>query len=112
MNTYKKGQAYHISARTETGFLDAFYEKLASDHQLSNPIGIELPEGVSLQSRTDGETTYLFLMNFTEETQVVNIPETYELKEIVGEGPISNEVILSTYDVRTLKLVKGSVEVI
>ncbi|MBM0066286.1 beta-galactosidase [Bacillus gibsonii] len=112
VNTYKKGQAYHISARTETGFLDTFYEKLANDHQLSNPIGIELPEGVSLQSRTDGETTYLFLMNFTEETQVVNIPETYELNEIVGEGTISNEVTLSTYDVHTLKLIKGSVEVI
>lgn len=66
---------------------------------------------MSLQSRTDGETSYLFIMNFTEETQIVTIPESFELLEIEGNGTVSNELTLPSYDVRTLKLVKGSVEV-
>ena len=79
LNHYKEGKAYYMTARMETKCLDTFYFKLAKEHSLSNLLGAELPEGVSLQTRTDGESSYVFLMNFTETTQTVHLSDSSEV---------------------------------
>ena len=112
LNHYKQGKAYYMSTRLETAFLDLFYQEIAAEHDLHNPLGMSLPEGVSLHTRTDGDTHYLFLMNFTEETQTVTVPDSYEISEISDEELVANQLTLSKYDVRTLKLVKDKIQTV
>lgn len=71
-NHFKKGKAYYIAARTGSDFLRDFYGKLMEEKNLIPPLGNNLPDGVSLQIRTDGERDYCFLMNFTNETKTVD----------------------------------------
>ena len=73
VNNFGDGQAYYIAARTGTDFLDTFYAGLSKTLTLKRTISAQLPEGVSAQIRTDGETDYLFLMNFTEQPQTVEL---------------------------------------
>lgn len=112
LNHYKHGKAYYMSTRLETAFLDLFYQEIAAEHDLHNPLGMSLPEGVSLHTRTDGDTHYLFLMNFTEETQTVTVPGSYEISEISDDELVANQLTLSKYDVRTLKLVKDKIQTV
>jgi beta-galactosidase len=65
-----KGRAYFIAARTGGDFLDDFYRRLTTEAGI-RPRFEELPEGVSVQVRGDGEEDAVFLMNFTNEKKQV-----------------------------------------
>lgn len=71
-NTYGRGDAYYIAARTGKDFLDDFYGKLCQKLDLTATLDTKIPMGVSVQSRTDGEFDYIFLLNFTECYQEIN----------------------------------------
>lgn len=64
-NGFGTGKAYYIAARTGLDFLRDFYGKLVCELKLAPAFFGQLPEGVSLQMRTDEEKEYCFLMNFT-----------------------------------------------
>ena len=73
VNDFGKGHAYYIAARTGADFLDAFYGKLADSLSLKKTVCAQLPEGVSAEARTDGESDFVFLMNFSEDEKSVDI---------------------------------------
>jgi beta-galactosidase len=68
VNSYGKGKAYFIGARTTGEFLHDFYCGLAEEKNIRRALDAELPEGLSAQVRTDGKTDYTFVMNFTSKT--------------------------------------------
>jgi beta-galactosidase len=61
-----KGCAWHIAARTGNDFLDDFHAMLAKELRLDSALGTGLPppEGLSVRSRSNGQSTFLFLLNF------------------------------------------------
>jgi beta-galactosidase len=65
VNSYGKGKAYFIAARTYTDFLDDFYRDLVDRCGVRRVIESPLPLGVTAQVRSDGKTDYVFLMNFS-----------------------------------------------
>jgi beta-galactosidase len=65
VNSFGKGKAYFIAARTGADFLDVFYRKLTDESGIKRALTSELPKGVTAQIRSDGATDYIFLMNFT-----------------------------------------------
>jgi beta-galactosidase len=68
VNSYGKGKAYFIAARTTTEFLRDFYTALAEEKGVRRALEAELPEGVTAQVRSDGKTDYTFVMNFSPRT--------------------------------------------
>jgi beta-galactosidase len=70
-NSFGKGKAYFIAARTGEDFLDAFYGKIAADAGLKTT-GL-LPHGVSVSTRTNGKDTFTFLLNFTNESKALTL---------------------------------------
>ena len=71
VNKTGNGRAYFIAARTDEVFLKDFYHKLIAEAGIKHSLKAELPKGVTAQIRSDGETDYIFIMNFTPlETQV------------------------------------------
>ena len=73
VNDFGAGKAYYIASRNEDRFLDDFYRQLIT--QLAIPVALpsEPPRGVSAQVRTDGEKDFVFLLNFTRESQKVEL---------------------------------------
>lgn len=59
-----KGQAYYIAARLDDDFQSDFFTWLTDRLQLRQPLTRPLPQGCSVQTRTDGQNDYLFIMNF------------------------------------------------
>lgn len=62
-NAAGKGTAYYIAARTDSLFLDALYGGLMDTLSIQAALPAPLPEGVTAQMRTDGESTFVFLLN-------------------------------------------------
>lgn len=101
VNDYGGGKAWHIAARTEPAFLHEFYAKLSDKLDLLRSLGSDLPEGVSAQLRTDGENEFVFLMNFSEEEQTVNLRSSgYDM---LDEKEVSGAIPLNVYEVKVLK---------
>jgi len=71
VNSYGKGKAYHIAARTGREFLLDYYKDLAEKLGLKKAVE-KLPLGVTAQVRTDGTIDYVFVMNFTPKKQIVD----------------------------------------
>jgi beta-galactosidase len=72
VNRIGKGKAYFIAARTGEDFLNDFYRKLIGETGIKRPLGTDLPNGVNAQIRSDGETDYIFAMNFTPSETKLN----------------------------------------
>ncbi len=76
VNNYGKGKAYYIGARIDRDALYELYSRITSDCGVAQLLE-DIPNGVSVKSRTDGENEYLFIMNFTDEKQKVNLGGNY-----------------------------------
>lgn len=102
-NHYGQGNAYYIGFRSELDFLNDFYQSLVGQLGLRNPLETEIPEGVSVQARTDGENEYIFVMNFSKDDRVIGLKGPL-LKDLMTDQIITeNELILKGFGVKILK---------
>ncbi len=101
VNEYGKGKAYYQAFRDTGEFKDKAIENILKVLGIKGCIEGELPDGVSAHTRTDGETTYLFVENYTQD-EIDNIPlgDTYE-NMLTGEKTCC--VHLKAYDICVLK---------
>lgn len=70
-NDYGKGTAVYQAFRDTGDFSDAVLAELCRECGISQVIPTDyapLPRGMSAHSRTDGENTYIFVENYSEET--------------------------------------------
>jgi len=93
---YKKGKAYYIGARLNEEFHEDFYDRLINDLYL-NDLSIESPKEVSVQIRRDSENDYIFIMNFSERLQTVNLKQ--EIRDMITGELLEGEIQLEKYGV-------------
>jgi len=74
VNRFGAGKAYYIAARTKEPFLSAFYSGLAAELGIEAVLPEQGNEGISAALRSDGETDWLFVYNYTGENRNVNLP--------------------------------------
>lgn len=91
-NVYGKGEAYYMAAWNEQAFYDAFYQQLCQKLSLKTP-AVVIPEGVSVQTRSNGEQAYTFVMNFNEKQEHVQFNE----EKVTLEGKKVHQAILEPY---------------
>lgn len=75
VNRYGAGKAFYLAARTGEDFLSAFYGGLAAELGIKTVLPEQGNEGISAARRSDGETDWLFVYNYTAETRKANLPE-------------------------------------
>lgn len=76
--SYGQGHAYYICADMEPAFYNEFYETVIEEAKIEKPLS-EIPENVSVTTRENDKTRYLFLQNFGKNTVNITVPEKYEL---------------------------------
>lgn len=102
VNSYGKGKAYYIASRNEQSFQRDLLTALASELSLKRVISQELPEGVTAQMRTAGKHEYVFLMNFNDESKMVDVgPQT--CTDLITETHLSGAVSIGAYGSMVLK---------
>ena len=106
VNTYGKGKAYYVAFRDTGAFTDQLTEELLAECAITSDFDGTLPKGVTTHSRTDGDTLYVFLQNFSMEEQTVMTK--YEWTLVDESRCISGEVLLKPYE--TLIMSKKIIE--
>lgn len=74
VNRHGKGQVIHVAARMESKFNDDLIGALVKSTKVVRALDTDLPLGVSAQFRTDGKRKFVFILNFTDQPQQVNLP--------------------------------------
>ncbi|MBQ8088535.1 MAG: beta-galactosidase [Clostridia bacterium] len=99
-NRLGAGSAYYIASRPEQRFLNAFYARLTDEAGVPRLIHT-LPEGVQVASRTNGDTTTLFVMNFGNAPAVVTLPAGRDL--LAKQDTVGGECELAPVSIRVIQ---------
>jgi beta-galactosidase len=99
VNSYGKGRAYYLAARTEDPFNRDLIAALAKQAGVQKSLDTCLPDGVTA-SRRSGKHDYIFVENFNSVPVKVQLPGTFRDAES-GES-LSAELTLEGYGVRIL----------
>ncbi|NOU69837.1 family 14 glycosylhydrolase [Paenibacillus sp. LMG 31461] len=92
VNRFGEGKAYHMATRLKADFLQAFYTKLIDQTGVARAMNTNLPQGVTVQVRTDTSTEYVFIMNFSGQSERISLDDReYTLLE-------SNETVKGVID--------------
>jgi len=105
VNTFGKGKAYYVATRMGDDFYRAFYEAVAGALKLGPVLDCPLPTGVTAQVRNDGETDYIFVMNFNDHEETVKLGTTYP--DLLSGDAVGPDLLLERYGVRVLKCSRG-----
>jgi len=105
VNAFGNGQAYYIAARTEDRFLEDFYGRIIAQRSLQRPLNAPLPEGVSVQVRSNETHHYLFFMNFTTTEQILPLGKARLTDMETGE-PLTDVLRLPPYAIKIGKQAK------
>ena len=102
MNSRGKGRAYYLAARvTDEAFYAGFYAALVKEAGVLRAVDSELPEGVTAQLRSDGETDYVFLLNFSGREETVDL-DGKSYTDLEQGGAVGQKIELPQYGVRIL----------
>ena len=101
VNTLEQGEAFYLAARSDAAFLSDFYRTLAARLRLRPALPTVLPTGVTAQRRSDGQSDFIFVMNFTSEEQAVDLGETCYTDQFSREA-VSGVMTLPGYGVRVI----------
>jgi beta-galactosidase len=101
-NKFGEGHAYYIAARMEDGFLMDFYRSVSGLTGLRKALPTDPPEGVSAKLRSDGVSDFLFLINFTPESEFVRTGPN-QWTDVLNGGAAADPVGLPPYGVAVLK---------
>ena len=99
-NSYGKGYGWYVgTVMKEDAFYDQLTAKLLTDAGIK-PV-INPPNGVEVSIRQGGGKKLLFLINHTEQTQIVNIPKGK--LELLSQIKADRTIELGTYGVAVIK---------
>ncbi|MCX2497490.1 beta-galactosidase [Plesiomonas shigelloides] len=100
-NEFGKGRAYYLSGRTELEFNDLFYKSIAEKYGV-NKVVEHVPFGVSISTREDGSSRFIFMMNFTGELRKIECPVGHWTDMISG-SVIDSEIIINPFQVVVIR---------
>ena len=103
VNSFGKGKAYYIASRLDDEFLKPFYKQVLAQARIEAVLHTVLPAEVTAQVRTDGENEYIFLMNFGQQTQTVELDAKTYWDMMSQETLEASSLRLEPYGVRVLK---------
>ncbi|WP_339287072.1 beta-galactosidase [Paenibacillus sp. FSL E2-0201] len=74
VNRFGEGNAYHLATRVrDASFYVELYVAITSKAGITRALDSDLPTGVTAQLRTDGESDYIFVQNYSGSPQAVKL---------------------------------------
>jgi beta-galactosidase len=95
-----KGKAWHVASRNDLAFQRDFFTAISKELSLPRAVAADFPPGVVATARTDGETTYVFLQNYSAQQQQVTLPQGYQ-DSLTGTA-LNAPLTLKAWDCRIL----------
>lgn len=103
MNRYGSGKAVYQACRDTGSLKTQLLEQLCREAGIASNVRSEaaLPHGVTAHSRTDGETTYVFVENYSP-TDTVEVPLNSRMQDM-RTGTVTDRCILKPYSFAIFK---------
>ncbi|MGG1928153.1 beta-galactosidase [Enterobacter soli] len=101
VNRFGKGKAWHVASRNDLPFQRDFFAAIINELALPRAIDGDFPPGVVATARTDGETTWAFVQNFTAQQQLITLPQGYT--DCMTDAVATGDTVLLAWDCRVLK---------
>lgn len=101
VNRFGKGKAWHVASRNDLPFQRDFFAAIINELALPRAIDGDFPPGVVATARTDGETTWVFVQNFTAQQQLITLPQGYT--DCMTDAAATGDTVLLAWDCRVLK---------
>lgn len=93
VNRHGQGRVYYLGARpAEERFHDAFARALVAEGKIARCLETALPEGVTVQKRAGGGSTFLFVHNLKPIAQAIELRE--RLEDVVNGGTVGGKLAL------------------
>lgn len=97
VNSFGAGKVFYLGARPATdAFHDALAKALIREAGISRCLEVGLPEGVTVQKRSDGKRTFFFLHNFKNAAQELDLG-ALRLTNALEGGVVSGRLTLPPY---------------
>lgn len=101
VNRVGKGKAWHVASRNDLPFQRDFFAGIINELALPRAIESELPPGVVATARTDGETSWVFVQNYTAQQQYITLPQGYT--DCMTDAAAAGDTVLLPWDCRVLR---------
>lgn len=102
LNRFGNGEALYVASRNDEAFTSNLLHKLIERLQIEPATPFQLPDGVSATKRVSEDGTYLFLLNTTEHSHWIALPEEYI--EALNNQPVSGSLEIGPFGVAVLKV--------
>jgi beta-galactosidase len=97
VNRYGTGRVYYLAARPSADALhDGMAQAIVRELKITRCLDVDLPEGVTVQKRTDGKRTFLFLHNTKNAEQAIDLG-AQRLTSLVDGRVLGGRVALPAY---------------
>ncbi|WP_099223781.1 beta-galactosidase [Listeria costaricensis] len=98
------GTAYYLAARTNRDFLKLFYQPIIEELDLAASLAKAPIYEVSIQSRVKNGYIYYFVMNFSDDVQMIELAK--ETVDVETGQTVKAALKLAPYETRILKAVR------
>lgn len=102
VNAFGKGKAYYLATRAKAPFYDAFYAGVVKQAGVLRALDTALPVGVTAQVRTDGVNDYVFVLNFSDQAQLITL-DGHSYTDMQSGQAVEGELAVALHGVRILK---------
>lgn len=100
VNAFGQGKAWYIASRNNIAFQRDFFLRIAADLALPRAIATDFPPGVTAQRRSDGESEFIVVQNYSEKAKTLHLPVAYQ--DMVAGEPLGGDLRLPPWGCRVL----------
>ncbi|MBS0849088.1 beta-galactosidase [Citrobacter sp. JGM124] len=100
VNQVGAGKAWYIASRNDIAFQRDFFGSLIRELKLPRALESTFPYGVTAHRRTDGESEFIVVENYSDKTQTLTLPATFV--DMVTQQEINGDITLSPWGSQVL----------
>ncbi|KYQ95847.1 beta-galactosidase [Serratia plymuthica] len=100
VNRFGDGKAWYVASRNDASFQRDFFMAIAQELALPRALDTALPPGVTAQRRTDGESEFIIVQNYSDKPKAVELPGEYT--DMSNAEALQGEMTLAPWGCRIL----------
>lgn len=100
VNHFGEGKAWYVASRNDAAFQSDFLMAIAQQLGLPRALDTALPPGVTAQRRTDGDSEFIIVQNYSDKAKDVALPAEYV--DMTTAVTLQGEMTLAPWGCRIL----------
>lgn len=100
VNRFGDGKAWYVASRNDASFQRDFFMAIAQELALPRALDTVLPPGVTAQRRTDGESEFIIVQNYSDKAKAMALPAVYA--DMSDTATLQGEMTLAPWGCRIL----------